>query len=112
MANKGIPIDSIPSRHADHPNHPNPFANISANDLLNLPGIRCPITGEVMQDPKILVANGVSYEGTAISAHLRANGTNPETGEMLNASQQRVLPNPALKELINVIRARVATYST
>ncbi len=80
-----------------------PFANISEYDLLHLPGIRCPITGEVMRDPKLLVANGVSYEGTAITAHLRDNGTNPETGDLLDSSQRRILPNPALKELIDAI---------
>jgi hypothetical protein len=108
MANNAV------SNHSTHPNHhpSNPFANISEHDLLHIPGIRCPITGEVMQDPKLLVANGVSYEGTAITAHLRANGTNPETGEPLNSSQRRLLPNPALKELITAIRARIGAYST
>ncbi len=74
-----------------------------AYDLLHLPGIRCLITGSVMRDPKLLVANGVSYERSAITAHLRDNGTNPETGELLDSSQRRLLPNPALKQLIDNI---------
>jgi hypothetical protein len=90
----------------------NPFANISAYDLLHLPGIRCPITGSVMRDPKVLVANGVSYERSAITAHLRANGTNPETGELLDSSQRRLLPNRALKELIDAIWTCIGTNST
>jgi hypothetical protein len=89
------------------PNPPNPFASISVEALINIQGIRCPITGEVMNDPKLLVANGVSYEGTAIIAHLEANGTNPQTGELLNASQMRLLPNPFLKELIKTIMERI-----
>jgi hypothetical protein len=41
------------------------------------PGLTCPITGELMTDPAILVGTGMSYERSAIVAHLARHGTDP-----------------------------------
>ncbi len=76
--------------------------------LLNVPGTHCPIGGGIMNNPAILAGTGVSYERTAIVAHLRAHGTDPVSGRPLSAREQRLLPNPALKGLIDAIMATVA----
>jgi hypothetical protein len=74
-----------------------------AHQLLNIPGIRCPISGLFMSDPAILAGTGLSYERASIVAHLAARGTDPESGDPLDAAQQRLLPNPALKALIDAV---------
>ena len=74
-------------------------------NLLNIPGTRCPLTGDLMRDPAVLCASGLSYERAAISAHLLAHGTDPETGVVID--NHRLLPNPALKGLIDGIMASV-----
>ena len=76
--------------------------------LLNFPGTTCPIGGGIMNDPAVLVGSGVSYERATIVAHLNTHGTDPATGLPLNAEQQRLLPNPALKGVIDVIVASLA----
>ena len=63
-----------------------------------LPPITCPLSGEIMRDPVILCANGLSYERTEIERWIEENGTNPETGEPL--TDRRIVPNPALNHLI------------
>jgi hypothetical protein len=65
--------------------------------------LRCPIRGRVMLDPVILAGTGLSYERSSIEEHLRATETDPESGIVLDASQQRLLPNLALKGLILAI---------
>ena len=86
----------------------NSLNNIEIPVLLNLPGCTCPIGGVIMNDPAILVGTGLSYERAAIVAHLNAHGTDPATGLALSAEEQRLLPNPALKGLIDEIMANVA----
>lgn len=83
--------------------------------------LRCPITGDLMMDPAILVCSGVSYERSALEVsvcfsrcallhslpHLQdwvANrGTNPETGEPLQDA--RIVGNPCLRALIGAVVA-------
>jgi hypothetical protein len=76
--------------------------------LLNIPGTHCPIGGGIMNDPAVLAGTGLSYERAAIVAHLRAHGTDPATGLPLSVREQRLLPNPALKGLIDAIMVTVA----
>ena len=76
--------------------------------LLTFPGITCPIGGGIMNDPAVLACTGVSYERAAIVAHLNAHGTDPATGHPLSAEEQYLLPNPALKGVIDLIMDSVA----
>jgi hypothetical protein len=80
---------------------------INAHRLLRIPGTRCPIGGQFMRDPVVLAGTGLSYERAAIAMHLALYGTDPESRTPLTAQQQRLLPNPALKDLIDRIRAAV-----
>ena len=66
--------------------------------------LRCPITGEMMKDPAILVCSGLSYERVAIEDWIRENGTDPESGEPLQ--DMRLIQNPCLKALIERVVAR------
>ncbi len=75
--------------------------------LLNVPGTRCPIGGGIMNNPAILAGTGVSFERATIEAHLRAHGTDPVSGQRLSVREQRLLPNPALKGLIDAIMAAI-----
>ena len=63
--------------------------------------LRCPLSGEIMQDPVILACNGVSYERVVLEEWIRENGTNPESGEPLDDA--RVLENPCFKSLIQAV---------
>jgi len=82
--------------------------NAQITRLLNLPGTHCPLGGGIMNDPAVLAGTGLSYERAAIVAHLNNHGTDPATGLPLTAAQQRLLPNPALKGLIEAVMASVA----
>ena len=74
------------------------------DDLMD--SLKCPISKKVMFDPVVLAGTGLSYERDCIRAHLRASNTDPETGRVLDAKEQRLLPNPAMKALIwGVLRA-------
>jgi hypothetical protein len=67
--------------------------------------LNCPFSGERMQDPVILIANGVSYERTAIARWLEeTEGLRPDTGARLTAEQQRLVPNTVLRALIAAMR--------
>ena len=59
---------------------------------------RCPISGEIMQDPAILACSGVSYERRVLETWIADNGTDPRTGEPL--TDWRVLENKCLRSLI------------
>lgn len=65
--------------------------------------LRCPISGEIMEDPVILACSGVSYERRELEAWIEENGTDPESGEPL--ADLRVLENPCLKSLIEAVVA-------
>ena len=63
--------------------------------------MRCPLSGEIMQDPVILACNGVSYERAVLEEWIREVGTNPESGEPLD--DVRVMENPCFKSLIQAV---------
>ena len=63
--------------------------------------LRCPISGEIMQDPVILVCSGLSYERAVLEEWIRVNGTDPESGEPLQ--DVRLIGNPCLKALIEAV---------
>ena len=75
--------------------------------LLAFPGTVCPIGGNTMNDPVVLAGTGLSYERAAIVAHFENHLTDPATGNPLDAAQRRLLPNPALKGVIDLIMASV-----
>jgi hypothetical protein len=64
----------------------------------------CPITHELMRDPA-LVADGFSYERTAIAQWLRAHSTSPKTNRRL--AHKRLVPNLSLKAAIAEYAARI-----
>ena len=70
------------------------------NQLLNTinavsDATRCPLTGQVMTDPVILVGTGYSFERSAIEAHLRDSGTDPMSHRPLTQEDRRLVRNPA-----------------
>ncbi len=89
----------------------NPFNVVPDNLLLNFPGLTCPITGRLMTDPAILVGTGMSYERSAIVAHLAQHGTDPDSGAALSAEQRRLLPNPSLKGMIDLVLERIGNVA-
>jgi hypothetical protein len=69
---------------------------------------RCPITGNLTPDPVILAGTGLSYDRAAITAFFEANGfVDPATGDPLDESQRRLLPNPALAGMVNDMVNRI-----
>ena len=76
---------------------------MTAIQILSIPELRCPLSNIFMSDPVILAATGLSYERANIVAHLATHGTDPESGMVLSLAQQRLLPNPALKALIDAV---------
>ncbi len=64
--------------------------------------LRCPISGIIMGDPVILSCSGLSYERSVLENWMRLRGTDPESGEALQADA-RVMENICLKELIQAI---------
>jgi hypothetical protein len=79
--------------------------NMSINNLLSIPGMTCPLGGGFMNDPVLLVANGISYERHNIQIHLDANGTEPGTTRILDGEERRLIPNPNLRDMIDRIVA-------
>ena len=71
--------------------------------------ITCPITKEIMTNPTILCANGVSYEKSAIEKWINDHGTDPETNAPL--VDRRTVPNKILAMLIHDLRAAAAFES-
>jgi hypothetical protein len=67
--------------------------------------LRCPISGEIMHDPVILVCSGLSYERSSIEEWIRVNGTDPESGAPLRDT--RLIRNPCLRALIESVVAAV-----
>jgi hypothetical protein len=63
--------------------------------------MRCPLSGEIMQDPVILACNGLSYERAVLEEWIREVGTNPESGGPLDDA--RVMENPCFKSLIRAV---------
>lgn len=62
----------------------------------------CPITREVMRDPK-LAADSNSYERAAIEAWLLSNEASPLTGERM--PHKDVIPNHSLRSVIQSVTA-------
>lgn len=85
---------------------------VPAHLLHNIEGTKCPITFRFMADPVVLRGTGYSYERAAITAHLATEWTDPMTGRLLSFDEQLLIPNPALKGLIDRIRARIASEET
>lgn len=63
----------------------------------------CPLTQKVMEDPVVLAVDGASYERSAITEWLAANGTSPVTGQRLTGGDAALVPNRALKSLMEAI---------
>ena len=67
-----------------------------------LDSLRCPITKEIMNDPRILSDDGFSYENTAITEWIETKGTCPSTGEPLK-EDSRLVENHRLKRIIDLV---------
>ncbi len=67
--------------------------------------LRCPISGNIMQDPVILRCTGISYERSVLEAWIRVEGTDPLSGEPL--TDERVVDNPCFKSLIQGVVSRL-----
>lgn len=65
-----------------------------------LPSFLCPLTLDVMQDPVILGATGLTYEREAIETWLSRNDTCPSTNIVLGRNHQ-LIPNLNLKQAID-----------
>ena len=63
--------------------------------------LRCPLSGEIMRDPVLLVCSGLSYERRVLETWIADNGTDPESGEPL--TDGRVLENRCLRLLIEMV---------
>ena len=72
---------------------------MSTDALINT--LRCPITGNIMVDPAILVCTGLSYERTALENWIVVHGTDPASGEKLQDA--RIVSNPCFRSLIEAI---------
>ena len=66
--------------------------------------VRCPLTGEVMDDPVILAASGWSYNRSAIVDWLEKYGVEPRTGVALGVDERRIIENVQLKMLIEEMK--------
>jgi len=65
--------------------------------------LECPITGELMIDPVMLVATGQTYEKSAIQKWLEKETTDPLTGKELN--DKTLMPNYIVKSLCDAARS-------
>jgi U-box domain len=66
---------------------------------------RCPLSGQVMQDPVLYGSEGHSFEREALECWVAANpGVDPFTGQPLPPEGNRVLPNYALRSIIQQLR--------
>ena len=77
--------------------------------LLNNTAFKCSLSGLPLTNPVILKGTGLSYDRLTIEARLATDPTDPETGRLLTNDEQRLLPNPALRDLIRGMIARVQT---
>lgn len=77
--------------------------------LLTNPAFKCSLSGLPLTDPVILKGTGLSYDRFTIETRLETDLTDPETGRPLTNDEQRLLPNPALRDLIRGMIARVQT---
>ena len=68
---------------------------------------RCPLSGEVMQDPVLYGSEGHSFERAALEQWLAANpGVHPISRQPLLPGEGRdVLPNDALRNMIQQMHA-------
>lgn len=64
----------------------------------------CSDSQKVMEDPVVLAADGASYERSAISAWLASNDTSPVTGQRLDSGDAALVPDRALKSLMEAMR--------
>lgn len=76
---------------------------MASNALIN--ALSCPLSGEIMNDPVILVSSGVSYERSAIQDWIRQYATDPASDEPL--TDVRLIENPCLKSLIQAVVANL-----
>ena len=61
---------------------------------------RCPITQEVPSDPHMLVGDGQTYDKKDIARWLQTHDTSPMSGLKLNLTQQHLVPNYAVRDII------------
>ncbi|KAG0465241.1 hypothetical protein HPP92_019405 [Vanilla planifolia] len=72
----------------------------AAVEFLNVEGLRCPISLELMRDP-VTVSTGQTYERSSILRWLKSgNKVCPVTGEKLVSSD--LIPNSAVRRLIDL----------
>ena len=68
----------------------------------------CPITHDVPRDPHILVGDGHTYEKDNIARWLQSHDTSPMSGLKLTHAQQHLVPNYAVREMI---QAKIDDYN-
>ena len=79
------------------------FDCLPIETIENIPGIRCPLSKRIMNDPVVLAATGVSYERDIITVHIDSYGSDPVTGTPLGDSGRRLIQNTMLRRLIDEI---------
>ena len=80
--------------------------HIPVETIENLPGIRCPISGRIMNDPVVVAGTGVSYERDVVAFYLDMYGSDPATGLPLSEGGRRLIQNTMLRNLIDdVVRS-------
>jgi len=62
----------------------------------------CPLTGNRMIDPVILVADGVTYERFAVERWIAETGTGPD-GRNLPEDKRTLVPNQVMRTIINAV---------
>lgn len=77
-------------------------------ETLKMPhsNLECPITGEIMKDPVMVIATGQTYERKAIEQWFAANNTDPLTGRVLQ--DKTIVPNYAIKSLCDEATPKVS----
>ena len=67
-----------------------------------VPELVCPITGQLFEDPVLLVEDGHTYERSAVIAWLERNDTSPMTGAPL--ARKTLAPNFAVRQMADAAR--------
>ena len=70
----------------------------------------CPISHELMADPVMVIATGMSYDREHIEAWFASHDTDPSTGVQV-AGPNRLAPNVALRKMIAAWRAGQHAYA-
>eukprot|EP00976_Prorocentrum_cordatum_P063839 1177245-Prorocentrum_minimum.AAC.1 len=82
------------------------ISDVVPNDVDQPRSLDCPITQDIMRDP-VMDANGHTFERAAIEAALRERpGVFPLTNERYPDGEARLMPNRAVKHIIQEYLAR------